>query len=91
MHPKKVPSVINSVATSVPVSLSQSNLSASRGLRIADAAKYLSVTVCFVRALIATGEIPFVIAGKRHIVDVKDLDAWLESQKQKVQRKVRAA
>lgn len=82
MHPKKVPSVTDSAATSVAVS--RSNHPASRGLRIEDAAKYLSVTVCFVRALIATGEIPYVSAGKRFILDRLDLDQWLESQKQRV-------
>jgi excisionase family DNA binding protein len=53
-----------------------------RGLGIHEAAQYLSVTVCFVRALITTGEIPYVIAGKRFILDRLDLDRWLESRKQ---------
>ena len=86
MHAKKVPSVTDSAAMSVPVLLSRSNLPASRGLRIEDAAKYLSVTACFVRALIASGEIPYVSAGKRFILDRHDLDKWLESRKQAVAR-----
>jgi excisionase family DNA binding protein len=90
VHHKKILSAINSVATSVAVP-SQPNLPACRGLRIQDAAKYLSVTACFIRALIATGEIPFIVAGKRHILDRHDLDAWLEARKQKVQQEVRAA
>jgi excisionase family DNA binding protein len=64
---------------------------AARGLRIQDAAAYLSVTVCYVRALISTSELPHIRAGKRLIVDRHDLDAWLEARKQKAQREVLAS
>ena len=52
-----------------------------RWLDIPAAAAYLSASVKFVRTLIWDGEISHVKAGKRFIVDVRELDAWAERQK----------
>ena len=57
------------------------DLSQRRGLRIQDAAHYLSATPCFIRSLIADGALPFVKVGKRFVIDRLDLERWLESQK----------
>jgi excisionase family DNA binding protein len=75
-------SKIDSVKDSIN-SVPQLNLPVARGLGVEAGASYLGITVCLLRALITTGEIPFAWGGKRHIVDRVDLDRWLESRKQK--------
>jgi excisionase family DNA binding protein len=59
----------------------QEDANGPRLLRILEAARYLSSTPWFVRTLIWTKEIPYVRAGKRHLVDRRDLDAYIESVK----------
>lgn len=54
-----------------------------RLLRIQDAARYLSATTWFVETLIREKKIPSLIVGKRRVLDVVDLDAWIESEKAK--------
>lgn len=54
---------------------------APRLLRIAEAARYLSATPWFIRSLIWSHSIPFLQLGKRHLIDVRDLDAYVDSQK----------
>ena len=54
-----------------------------RWLDLKAAAAYLCATVCFVRGLIWAGEVPFVRAGKKFVIDRADLDAWaLRSKEQ---------
>jgi excisionase family DNA binding protein len=53
----------------------------TRWLDIPSAAAYLSASVKFVRTLIWDGEIQHVRAGKKFIVDARELDAWCERQK----------
>jgi excisionase family DNA binding protein len=50
-------------------------------LRIQDAARYLSATTCFVATMLREGKIPSLILGKRRVVDVDDLDAWIKERK----------
>jgi len=58
-------------------------VSERRWLDLKAAALYLSVSVCFVRGLVWAGELPFVRAGKKFVVDRIDLDAWaLRSKEQ---------
>lgn len=52
-----------------------------RLLRIQDAARYLSATTWFVETLIREKKIPSLILGKRRVLDVNDLDAWIEKEK----------
>jgi len=54
-----------------------------RLLRIQDAARYLSATTWFIETLIRDKKIPSLIVGKRRVIDVLDLDAWIESEKAK--------
>jgi excisionase family DNA binding protein len=54
-----------------------------RLLRIQDAARYLSATTWFVETLIREKKIPSLIVGKRRVIDVLDLDAWIENEKVK--------
>lgn len=52
-----------------------------RWLTVKEAANYLSVTAFCIRNAIWGGELPFVKAGKRFILDTKDLDRWAEARK----------
>lgn len=52
-----------------------------RLLRIQDAARYLSSTTWFVETLIREKRVPSQIIGKRRVIDVHDLDIWIDSQK----------
>jgi excisionase family DNA binding protein len=52
-----------------------------RMLRVQDAARYLSSTTWFIATLLREGKIPSLFFGKRRVVDVNDLDAWVERQK----------
>jgi excisionase family DNA binding protein len=54
-----------------------------RLLRIQDAARYLSATTWFIETLIREKKIPSLIVGKRRVIDVLDLDAWIETEKAK--------
>jgi excisionase family DNA binding protein len=54
-----------------------------RLLRIQDAARYLSATTWFVETLIREKKIPSLVVGKRRVLDVLDLDAWVENEKAK--------
>jgi excisionase family DNA binding protein len=55
----------------------------SRLLRISQAAQYLSVTNWFMETLLREKVIPSLFLGKRKVVDVRDIDAWIDRQKQK--------
>ena len=55
--------------------------STPRLLRVHQAAEYLSVTPWFIRSLIWSRSIPFLQFGKRHLIDVRDLDAYIDAQK----------
>jgi excisionase family DNA binding protein len=52
-----------------------------RLLRITDAAQYLSCTYTWVETLIRERTIPSVIQGKRRLIDIRDLDAYIDQLK----------
>ena len=52
-----------------------------RLLSLAAAARYLGTTVWAVRCLVWDGALPHVRLGRRHLVDVKDLDLLVEKLK----------
>ncbi len=54
---------------------------APRLLTVVAAAAYLSTNVKQVRRLIWGRSVPFIKLGKRHLIDWKDLDAWVERTK----------
>ena len=58
----------------------------TRWLDIPAAAAHMHVAVKFVRNLIWDGEISHVRAGRRFIVDVRELDGWAERNKQRFGR-----
>lgn len=69
------------VVSDPPASPSLPVLIIPRLLRIQDAARYLSSTTWFVETLIREKQIPSLIIGKRRVIDINDLDAWIEKQK----------
>jgi excisionase family DNA binding protein len=52
-----------------------------RLLRVEDAARYLSATTWFVETLVRERQIPSLVLGKRRVIDVNDLDSWIEKEK----------
>jgi excisionase family DNA binding protein len=52
-----------------------------RLLRIPDAAKYLSCTYGWVETIIREKTVPSVILGKRRLIDIRDLDSYVERVK----------
>ena len=68
------------VSPPTPIAVSEPK-SAPRLLRVQQAAEYLSTTPWFIRSLIWSHSIPFLQLGKRHLLDVRDLDAYVDSQK----------
>ena len=52
-----------------------------RLLRIQDVARYLSATTWFVEELIRNKKIRFHVLGKRRVIDVNDLNEWIEELK----------
>ena len=55
----------------------------TRGFRVAEAAIYLGSTVCLVRSLIRSHEIPAIVLGKRHVILRESLDDYLDMQKRR--------
>lgn len=52
-----------------------------RLLPLQDAAKYLGAHLHFVRDLIWSKELPYLKFGKRYVVEVRDLDEYIERMK----------
>jgi len=48
---------------------------------INDAAVYLGRSVWAVREMLWAGKIPFVKDGKRILIDIRDMDAWIDISK----------
>lgn len=53
-----------------------------RLLSIKDSARYLGLSVWFVRTLLWDGKLPFLAVAGKHMIDRKDLDAFVEREKQ---------
>jgi excisionase family DNA binding protein len=52
-----------------------------RLLRIPEAAHYIGATNWFVEELVREKKIVFLVVGKYRVIDIRDLDAWIEAQK----------
>ena len=48
---------------------------------IEDASVYLGRSVWAVREMIWAGKIPHIRDGRRTLLDIKDMDAWIDSNK----------
>ena len=53
-----------------------------RWLRMEQAAEYIGVTPTFMKTLIRKGEVAYAVAGRRYLIDRRDLDAFLERRRQ---------
>ena len=70
-----------SVAPLVESPLAQSTVT-PRCLSIREAAKLLGATAWFVRTLVWERRVPFLKLGKRIVFDVRDLEQFIEAQKE---------
>jgi excisionase family DNA binding protein len=52
-----------------------------RLLRIPEAAIYIGATNWFVEELVRANLIPFLTVGKYRVIDVCDLDTWIDEEK----------
>jgi excisionase family DNA binding protein len=52
-----------------------------RGYSVEEAADYIGVSPRTVRSMIYTGKIPVVSCGRRLILDLQDLNVWLDRNK----------
>jgi excisionase family DNA binding protein len=48
---------------------------------IPEAARYLGRTVWALREMLWAGKLPYVKDGKRILLDIRDVDAWIEKSK----------
>jgi excisionase family DNA binding protein len=54
---------------------------AKRLYSVDEAAVYLGRTVWAVREMLWAGKIPFVKDGRRTLLDIRDMDTWIDSSK----------
>ena len=54
----------------------------ARLLDLKNSAHYLSVSYWLVRELVLKGEIAHLRAGKKILIDIQDLDSWIEKNKE---------
>jgi len=55
------------------------------GARLLDfraASQYLSLSYWTIRDMVSRGEIPHVRAGRRVLIDVRDLNRWIDQNKE---------
>jgi len=55
-----------------------------RLFNINEAALYLGRSVCALREMVWAGKIPIVRDGKRILLDIHDMDAWIERSKTQI-------
>ncbi len=61
---------------------SQDMQSGARLLDFRAASRYLSLSYWTMRDMVSRGEIPHVRAGRRVLIDVRDLDRWIDQNKE---------
>ena len=52
-----------------------------RLLDIPTAAVYIASTSWHIEEMCRSGELPYLVIGKRRVIDVQDLEAWIRGQK----------
>jgi excisionase family DNA binding protein len=52
-----------------------------RLLTIKEAGSYIALGPCRIRSLIYRGELPYIRLGRRILIELKDLDALIDSKK----------
>ncbi len=63
-------------------SVRESDVLQPRLLSYEAATRYLSLSYWTVRHMVVEGHIPHIKSGKRVLIDVQDLDAWIEKNKE---------
>ncbi len=58
------------------------HFSGARLLDFRAASRYLSLSYWTMRDMVSRGEIPHVRAGRRVLIDVRDLDRWIDQNKE---------
>ena len=53
-----------------------------RLLRVPQAAQYIGATNWCVEELVRHGKLPFLTVGKYRVIDVRDLDEWIDAEKE---------
>jgi excisionase family DNA binding protein len=48
---------------------------------VPEAADYLGRTVWSIREMIYAGKIPYIRDGRRMLLDIKDMDSWIEESR----------
>ena len=48
---------------------------------IPEAGQYLGRTVWSIREMIYAGKIPYIRDGRRMLLDIKDMDSWIEESR----------
>jgi excisionase family DNA binding protein len=48
---------------------------------IPEAGEYLGRTVWAVREMVYAGKIPYIQDGRRVLLDIKDIDSWIDNNK----------
>ena len=71
------------IETGAAGATSPTGASERRWLTVPDAARHLGCAVHFVRSLLWDGEVSYVKAGKKFVIDAADLDDWAVRSKQR--------
>lgn len=50
---------------------------------IPEAGQYLGRTLWSIREMIYAGKIPYIRDGRRMLLDIEDMDSWIENNRQK--------
>lgn len=79
-NPKAQPGPVTRFDVATPVII------VPRLLRIVDAAKYLSSTTWFVEELLRKSIVPSLLIGKRRVVDVRQLDIFIDQQNEQARK-----
>ncbi len=53
-----------------------------RLLDLRRAARYLGLSYWTLRGMLHRGELPFIHAGRKILIDVRDLNEWIEARKE---------
>jgi excisionase family DNA binding protein len=72
----------NAVETAVRKALNISEATNRRLLSIGETAVYLSLSKREVYNMVAIRELPAVTHGRRKMLDIRDVDAWIERNKE---------
>ena len=76
------PETLNSKGSHDGALVGQTNVLPPRLLSYQAATAYLSLSYWSVRHMVVEGQIPHIKTGKRVLIDVKDLDDWIEKHKE---------